>query len=92
MTLQSPMLTALMTRSAEKPTWSAYLLDSRADCADSSLQLVEVAVKTCRECGDCIVIALDCRHQQVAVVVVGHLVAESVNLSLYFGALETSIS
>lgn len=71
---------------------SAYLLDSRAHGADSSLQLVEVAVETCRECGDGIVIALDCRHQQVAVVVVGHLIAESVNLSLYFSALETSVS
>ncbi len=39
---------------------SAHLLDSRAHCADSALQLVEVAVKVRRECRDGVVVALDC--------------------------------
>lgn len=71
---------------------SAYLLDSRAYGADSSLQLVEVAVKVRGERRDGVVVALDGRHEKVAVVVVRHLGSEGVNLTLYFGALKVSVS
>ena len=49
----------------------------------------KVAIKVCTQCGQGIVIALDGLHQQVGVVVVSHLRAQRLDLTLYLSILQT---
>ena len=65
------------------------LVNSGTNCTHALLQLIEVTIKVRAQCGQGIVITSYRLHQQVGVVVVGHLRAQRLDLALYLGILQT---